>query len=186
MSAHEVSQQTSDSRSSTTLNPELCVTLRIAVFTTERHPLKLRLSKNGVRFLARPVPMTKRDKPLDDKGLELELKGLRLALLDQELARYRLASRALLVIGAVTLAFSIYATWHREVTPSWQIIVLWGVATLCVGLPLIGKFSVSKDGGGVEVGSPFDVIDKYEAKAEAARTAALRKTEQVIGGLSQQ
>lgn len=123
----------------------------------------------------------------DDKDLNAEIKALRRAMLREEIGRFRLAATALMAIAVLTLAFLVATVFGwTKVQPSWELVALWGFASLCVALPLFSKLSVSKDGGGFEVASPLDLLDAFEAKADAGRSESLKEMRQAIAGVSMQ
>jgi hypothetical protein len=97
-----------------------------------------------------------------------------------------MASYALLGIALLTLLFLVILVFHDLHERTWQFIVLLSFAGVCVALPLLIKINFSKDGGSIEVTSPLDLIDKMEAKAQAARIESIEQTRKQIGALSVQ
>lgn len=111
---------------------------------------------------------------------------IRETLVRDEVLRIRIAAWGLQVFAVGLLGYAIFLVAVPEaVQPRWEFLALLAFAGFCVAAPLVAKLNLSKDGGGFDLNSPIDLIDRLEAKAQAARAESFEQTRQQIGGLSQ-
>gem|GEM_PF-2152643 len=104
-----------------------------------------------------------------------------------EVLRARIAAWGLQVLAVSLLGYAVFlAMTPRVDQPSWEFLALLAFAGFCVATPLIAKVSLSKDGGGLDFSSPVDLIDRFEARAQAARTESFEQTRLQISALSLQ
>lgn len=123
----------------------------------------------------------------EDGGVSVsEWMRRREAFVRAELLRFRIASYSLMVIAALTTVFVGLLAYRTFPQPTWELVILLGFSGLCAAIPLFRKMSISKDGGDFDFADPIDLLDRMEAKAEAARTETFEQTRQQISALSVQ
>jgi len=112
---------------------------------------------------------------------------VRTALIRDEVLRIRIAAWGLLAIASGVFAYLLFLVIApKAVQPQWEFVALLAFGGFCVALPLIAKLNISKDGAALDLASPIELIDRLEAKAQAARTESFEQTRQQISALSLQ
>lgn len=119
-------------------------------------------------------------------GYKSDLVKLRETLLREQIERHRRAWQILLGVAAILFVFSMALLAGMGQKPEWQTIVLVGCASLALALPLFSKINVSKDGGGVELGNPIELLNEIEERAREANGFTYDQLQQHISALSMQ